>query len=111
MNRFGLSELSLKLIQNVLSRYHSVEIARIFGSRTSNEHDESSDIDLVLYGNFDYYTLGKIKLDLEEIDIPYFFDVLDFKNIHSDELKKQIEMYGKVIHKKSKGNLSHLIEK
>jgi hypothetical protein len=55
---------------------------------------KTSDID------FDIVAQVKYQLD-EETTLPYFFDVVDYQNITDKELKKQIDMHGKVFYRKS----------
>lgn len=101
MNKFGLSEKALNLMTGELKKFSEIEEALIFGSRAMGNFKKASDIDLVLKGTFNQDTLSKVKYVLDEVlPLPYFFDVLHYKDISNQELKSHIDTYGKVIYKK-----------
>ena len=100
MNKFGLSKNLTQQIIKIFSNYSSIDSVHIFGSRAIGNYRNNSDIDLVIYGNFDNEKIEHIKLDLEDIDTAYFFDVLDANNITSKELKEHIKLHGKIIYEK-----------
>jgi len=43
-----------------------------------------------------------LQSDFEDSSIPYFYDILNYKTINSDELKEHIRRYGKVIYEKGR---------
>ena len=97
---FGLSnDLMMKII-SIFSNYKNIEKVYIFGSRAMGNYNHNSDIDLVLIGKIEPIIIGKIKLDLEDLDTPYFFDVISYQSISSQELKEHIKKKGKIIFEK-----------
>jgi uncharacterized protein len=89
---FGLSELELKTIINVL-KSNDVKECIIFGSRAKGNYKKGSDIDIAIVGNNQ-----KISYLLnEETNIPYFFDVIDLDTITNSNLLEHINRVGKVI--------------
>ncbi len=103
INSFGISKRSFTQIHEVLKLFEEVEKVIIFGSRAMQNEKKRSDIDLVVYGkNIDNRILRKIKILLnEKHNIPYFIDVLDYKNIKSLELIEHINNEGKVFYRKN----------
>ncbi len=66
----------------------------VFGSRVNGDHHETSDIDLVILGQGDMLDLDRIidlRIDLDESDIPYLVDVVQFDYLNErmqDHIKK-----------------------
>ena len=74
--KFGLRQETICKISNVLARCKGVESAILYGSRAKGTHHSGSDIDLALKGqSLGLQDLLKVKLALEDLDIPYTVDV------------------------------------
>ena len=100
--KYGLSLDQLKEITKVLASYPEVESAVLFGSRAIDTFKEASDIDVAIKGkNADYSLALKLKDHFEdETDLPFFFDIISYSTIKSEDLKKHIHSKGKVIYRK-----------
>ena len=100
--KYGLSLDQLKEITKVLALYPEVESAVLFGSRAIDTFKEASDIDMAIKGKKADYSLAlKLKDHFEdETDLPFFFDVISYSTIKSEDLKKHIHSKGKVIYRK-----------
>jgi predicted nucleotidyltransferase len=99
----GLTVRQLTEIVKIFANYNEIEEAVLFGSRAMGNYKKASDVDIVLFGeNVINHIISSIQVDFEDSQIPYFFDVLNYKKITSDELKQHIEVYGKTIYKKTK---------
>lgn len=97
--KFGLTKKEIDSICAILQKHPNITQVIIFGSRATNKHKKASDIDLALKGNIDLDTLAKVKYQLEEeTNLPYFFDIVDYNNLHNKELKDQIDKYGKIFY-------------
>lgn len=96
--KFGLSDTALADICATLSHFKSVTKAEIFGSRVLGTYKNNSDIDLVLYGDIEELTLAKIVANLDELSIPYIFDVISYEEISHAGLKEHISKYAKLIY-------------
>lgn len=92
--RFGLSENNIALITRVLQKYPVIESVVIFGSRAIGNFATGSDIDIALKGNINLDMLAKIKAELEELSLPYFFDLVVYNSISNPDLKEHIDHYG-----------------
>ena len=92
---FGLDENTLDGIRKVLKKYAPVEEARIFGSRALGTERPNSDIDLALLGRLDATLVDRVKSDLDEIPVPYKFDVVGYGLVGHQKLKEHIDRFGK----------------
>lgn len=96
MNNFGLSEKTIEIIKKLLSNYQQIKEVKIFGSRAKGNYKLSSDIDLALFGNIDDKLLRHIASELDELPTPYQFDVLNYNDIDNENLKNNIDKFGKI---------------
>ena len=85
-----------KIIKKFLSHYPQIKEVKIFGSRAKGNYKPSSDIDLALFGNIDDKLLRHIASELDELPTPYQFDVLNYNDIDNENLKNNIDKFGKI---------------
>ncbi|MPQ43209.1 nucleotidyltransferase family protein [Clostridium tarantellae] len=99
---FGLLERDIHYINKALSKFNEIEKVILFGSRAIGNYKSGSDIDIALIGTkVTEKTLIKLEDYLNEIyPIPYFFDILIYKNIQNKNLKNHIDEKGKVLYEK-----------
>ena len=92
---FGLKQNDIDKIKTVLEKYSSIEKAILYGSRAKGNNQKGSDTDLTLVGNsIAFSELLKIENDLDDILLPYQFDVSIFHKIDNPELITHIERIG-----------------
>jgi predicted nucleotidyltransferase len=91
MNRFGLTDVEQKLICDILHRHDEVTQAKIFGSRAKGNFQPNSDIDLALWGNISFATLAAIAGELDDLPLPYTFDIQAYDTIHHHPLREHID--------------------
>jgi uncharacterized protein len=99
---FGLTNIDLQSIVDVIKIYPQIDEAIIFGSRALNTHKKGSDIDIALKGK----EIGLIASTIsgilnEESHLPYFCDVLDYYLIDNEALRNHIDRVGQQIYKKA----------
>ena len=95
--QYGLKKETLKKIREVFARYEQVEEVIIYGSRAKGNYRPGSDIDLTLKGReLDLKTLNRISLDLDDLLLPYTFDLSVFSHISNPEFLDHIERVGQV---------------
>jgi predicted nucleotidyltransferase len=95
---YGLSENMVFKINNVLEQYPAVEKAVIYGSRAKGNFKPSSDIDITLKGNsIDLRVLSSIILNLDDLLLPYKFDLSIYNHIANPELIDHIDRVGLVL--------------
>lgn len=88
----ALEEEQLKLIQTILRKYFPNAEIRVFGSRYKHTNKPYSDVDIAIVGNekIDMITYSRVKEELEESNVKYRVDLLDWNAIHED-FRKIIE--------------------
>ena len=66
---------------------------KLFGSRAKGCHTPASDIDLALWG-VDALQAESIAAELDELPLPYRFDVKAYESIKEDSLREHIQRKG-----------------
>ncbi len=100
----GLGEETVKKICSVLSKHPSVEKAVLYGSRAKGTFRPGSDIDLSLYGaTITVNELGDIDSELDDLLLPYTFDLLIFDTLSHVNLREHIERVGKILYERGAG--------
>ena len=94
MNGLGLTVSEVDLIRAVIARYGQVTSAVVFGSRAKGTHRNNSDVDIALDGNISPLEAESICGDLEELPLPYHFDVVALRHITNEGLREHIERVG-----------------
>ena len=95
MNKFGIPQNTYNKIKKFFSSVDEIEKIKIFGSRAKGNYKPFSDIDLVIYGEkITEKMVLHILTELDELPTPYKFDVIDYKTINNENLKKSIDEYG-----------------
>ena len=95
---FGLKSKSLELIRKVFSQHPEVDKVKIFGSRATTRFEEYSDVDLALWGDLNLGLIGRILRELDELPLPYTFDVKAYDSIKHAPLKQHIDKVGKILY-------------
>lgn len=99
--QYGLSDTIIEKICDVLSRHSSVEKAVLYGSRAKGTFKPGSDIDLSLHGaTITLNELGDIDSELDDLLLPYTFDLLIFDTLNHAKLREHIERVGKVFYQR-----------
>ena len=95
--KFGLTQEQFQLIENTIISINEIEKVLIFGSRASDTFKPSSDIDLAIIGNrITPGIVSRISSQLDDLPLPFMFDVIDFNTISSIALKNKIDLQGKL---------------
>lgn len=98
--KFGLTEDTIATITSCLFKNPNIEKAIIYGSRAKGNHRKGSDIDLVLKGeNLNINDVLKLEIDLDELLLPYLFDISLLHQIQNQDLLEHINRVGKVFYK------------
>jgi predicted nucleotidyltransferase len=77
----------------VLNLHPEVSQVKLFGSRAKGCHTPASDIDLALWG-VDALQAESIAAELDELPLPYRFDIKAFESIKQDSLREHIQRRG-----------------
>ena len=103
MEFFGLLKDDIDQIKAVFSNYEQIEEVLIYGSRAMGKHKPSSDIDLTLIGNrIDLDLQHQIEFDLDDLMLPYKFDISVYDRIKNPEFLDHIQRVGKEFYKKTR---------
>ena len=94
MNAPALTERELGLINQVFRRHPEILAVRIFGSRAKGTHTPRSDVDLAIWGDVDAIRAEAISAELDELPLPYHFDVKPFESIKLRALREHIQRVG-----------------
>lgn len=94
--QFGLEASTLHKIRQIFSKYPDLEKVILYGSRAKGNYREGSDIDLCFYGKkLTAETLYRIDEALEELLLPYLFDLSLYHEIDNSNLLDHIKRRGK----------------
>lgn len=97
----GLTKEDIEKINSVFSKYEQVEEVLLYGSRAKGNYKPASDIDLTLIGNnIDLGLQLKIELELDDLLLPYKFDISIYRIIENPEFIAHIKRVGKVFYKR-----------
>ncbi len=95
---YGLEDSEMELLIQVFAAHSEIKEVVLFGSRALGTYRNNSDIDLVLYGEIDQNVMAAINLELDELPLPYLFDIKSAADITHVGLKEHIEKFGKKIY-------------
>lgn len=92
---FGLKPEIIEQIQKVLSLFPCIKETVIYGSRAKGNFKIGSDIDLCLKGEgIDLALLARIDEKLDDLFLPYTFDISIYDDISNPEFLDHIERVG-----------------
>ena len=92
---FGLSPRVLGLIRGVLDRHSGIDRAIVYGSRAKGNYRTGSDIDLTLDApQLTFSELLRIDSELDDLMLPYSFDLSLLKQIDNPDLLGHIARVG-----------------
>ena len=96
----------LKIVEEILKKHLPDREVWAFGSRVNGTAKETSDLDLVVIGEnpLDFQTLGALRDDFSESNLPYKVDVVDWAKI--GETFREIIRKDKIVIKKEGSSVS-----
>jgi predicted nucleotidyltransferase len=97
--KFGLSDTVIKELQDVFRRHANIRKVLIFGSRSKGNYRAGSDIDLAVIGSdVDYNLLLDILCEIDDLDLLYSVDLLDYQKKKGTPLGDHIDRVGQVFY-------------
>lgn len=99
-NNFGLSDKTINELREYFSSSQEIELVKIYGSRAKGNFHNGSDIDLAIWTDA-HEKFFKFAGELNDLPTPYKFDVIDFKTLAHEGLKRSIERDGIVFYKQN----------
>ena len=98
----GLPAAAVAKIQGVLATFPAIEQATLYGSRALGQHQPGSDIDLTLAGDgLDGRTLASLDGALDDLLLPWRFDLSVQSSLQSPELIDHIQRVGTLFYRRS----------
>lgn len=97
MISLGLTTVELDAIRSVLARRGCVDHTIIYGSRAKGTYRNNSDVDIALVGDISPLEAESVAGDLDELPLPYQFDVVALRHITNAALREHIERVGVAI--------------
>jgi len=101
--KFGLKDEIVAAIADCIAKNPKIEKAIIYGSRAKGDYRKGSDIDLVLLGGtLTTNDVLRLENDLDELLLPYLFDISLLHHIHQPDLLEHIDRVGKLLYQSKK---------
>jgi predicted nucleotidyltransferase len=92
---FGLQETDVEKVRSVFRQFPEIDKAILYGSRAKGTFKPASDIDLTLVGEpLDLSVLNRIETLLDDLLLPYTFDLSILKQISNPDLVDHIQRVG-----------------
>lgn len=99
---YGLNENTLIQLKQLFQKYNQIEEVILYGSRAKGNYSEGSDVDLVLKGStIEFENLRQLQHDIDNLLLPWLFDIGIFKEIKNKELIDHIQRVGIPIYKQA----------
>ena len=89
-----LTPAELALLHGVFRQHPEITAVKLFGSRAKGTHAPHSDVDLALWGDVNALQAEAIAAELDELPLPYRYDVQPFAAITLRPLREHIERVG-----------------
>jgi len=99
MKEAGLPRDVENQLSSVLCHYPDVQQVVLFGSRAKGTAHPASDIDLALWGIEDALRLEALAAELDELPLPFKFDVTSYSAITNPSLCAHIDRVGRVLYR------------
>ena len=98
----GLDDETVNRIRTVFQRHPEIRMVKLYGSRAKGNFTPGSDVDLALIGEeLERELLNRIATELDDLLLPYSFDLSLSATISNPELIAHIERVGKVFYRRS----------
>ena len=94
----GLEPSELDMVRSVLRNHPEVTSATLFGSRAKGTHSDRSDVDLVVTGEVEPLRAEALASELDELPLPYRFEVQPLAHIQYRPLLEHIKRAGILIY-------------
>lgn len=96
----GLQPAVWRCVYEVFAKYPAVEEVVLYGSRAKGNYRSGSDIDLSLKGQgLNLKMLNKISNELDDLLLPYTFDLSIYNQIENPGLIEHIDRVGKIVYR------------
>ena len=94
----GLSSEEMEMIRRVFEKNHEITRVVLYGSRAKGSYRPESDVDFAVQGSIAPLRVESLAADLEELPLPYRFDVRSYTAIQSRDLLDHIDGFGLTVY-------------
>ena len=94
MSEFGLEDSASRLMRSVFERHPNIMEVRVFGSRAKGDFRRESAVDFALFGEVDSVLASLVASELDDLPLPYQFDVQAYPSIKHAPLREHIDRVG-----------------
>jgi predicted nucleotidyltransferase len=99
---FGLEASHIEAISAVFRKFITIDSVILYGSRAKGNFRVGSDIDITLIGaNLTYKDLVNVSLELDDLLLPYEFDLSIYNDIENEDLMLHIKRIGVEFYRKN----------
>ncbi len=100
----GLQKRDIEYIIRASRELPEIEEVILFGSRAKGTHKKASDVDMAIKGKeISDKTVKRLSARLnEELPLPYFIDIINYKTIRNQDLIDHIGRVGEEIYRKDR---------
>jgi len=99
--KYGLEDPVIEKICSVLDQFPSISKAILYGSRAKGNFKRGSDIDLCLFGkDLDQVLVYRIEESLDDLLLPYQFDLSAYSSLSNKELIDHIDRIGVIFYQR-----------
>ncbi|WP_034886439.1 nucleotidyltransferase domain-containing protein [Gillisia sp. JM1] len=99
--KFGLNDALVQKIHDVFESFPEIREAIIYGSRAIGNYREGSDIDITFKGELSFDYLLQIEKELDDLMLPYTFDLSTYDKLSNEELLEHIDKKGKCFYNRN----------
>lgn len=97
-SNIGLEGAEIESVNAILSQNVKIEQAKLFGSRAKGNYRSGSDVDIAIYGSqLSLNDVLDLSNDIEDLYLPYKFDIVIYNRITEPALKEHIDRVGIVL--------------
>ncbi|MDO8948631.1 MAG: nucleotidyltransferase domain-containing protein [Desulfocapsaceae bacterium] len=94
MNDIGITQQELTKIISIFRRHSEIKKVILFGSRAKGTSKPNSDIDIAVDGVISDLQIEALAMELDELSLPYKFDVKSVAGICNPALADHIARVG-----------------
>lgn len=100
---YGLKDTELASLTSLFSKNEHIERVILYGSRAKGNYKPFSDVDITLVGReLTHSDLNRMILDIDDLLLPYMFDISIFHTLKSSDLIDHINRRGISIYEKKR---------
>jgi uncharacterized protein len=97
--KYGLTAEDIGTLTRIFEKYPEILEVWLFGSRASDNFHAGSDVDLaVMNSGVSGKVIRQLHAEIEDSNLPYFVDLINFPELKNPGLKEQITPVGRLFY-------------